>query len=350
MHVLAVTNAWPSPGRPAAGALIAQQIDGLRGAGIDVAILHVERLDRGMRAYAHLEGRCVAAANAHRADVVHVMYGGVMAAQVTSAITDRPAVVSFCGSDLLGEPLERIDRRVLAWGGVLASRRAARRASGIVVKSRNLRDALPPDVDRARVRVIPNGVDLEKFRQLDRAACRSALGWHPHRLHVVFPKTNGAAVKRPALARAALAHLERLGTRAELHELTGVPHEDVPVWLNASDVLLVTSAHEGSPNVVKEALACDLPVVSVDVGDVRERIGDVNGCHLADPDPVALGTKLALVASGPHRVDGRHRVRTLSVDCVSRLLMDLYAEVMERWGEARSRRNSAPGVGVVHGR
>jgi len=57
------------------------------------------------------------------------------------------------------------------------------------------------------------------------------------------------------------------------------------VWLNASNVLLLTSLHEGSPTVVKEALACGLPVVSVDVGDVAERIEGIEGCHLAVATP-----------------------------------------------------------------
>src|SRR5690606_32230798 len=134
MRVLAVTNMWPTPARPATGALVAQQVDGLRRAGVEVDVLHVERLDRGMRSYARLAPLCRAAAE--RADVVHAMYGGILADIVTRAARGRPAIVSFCGSDLLGEPLAPAPRRLLAWAGTLASRRAARRAAGIVVKSR----------------------------------------------------------------------------------------------------------------------------------------------------------------------------------------------------------------------
>ena len=77
----------------------------------------------------------------------------------------------------------------------------------------------------------------------------------------------------------------RLGIDAEMHHLSGVPNDHVPIWLNASDVVLLTSLHEGSPTIIKEALACNRPVVSVDVGDVRERIRGVDGCFLARPDP-----------------------------------------------------------------
>jgi glycosyltransferase involved in cell wall biosynthesis len=326
MRVLAVTNMWPSAHRPATGALVAQQVDGLRRAGIEVAVLHVERLERGMRAYARLGAMCRDAAGA--ADLVHAMYGGVLADVVTRTVRDRPTVVSFCGSDLLGEPLSRPHRRLLAWAGTVASRRAARRAAAVVVKSRNLARALQGAVPAGRIHVIPNGVDLARFRPLDRDACRRALGWRRDVAQVLFPTTNGAAVKRPELARAALARLERAGIRTVLRELTGVPHANVPIWINACDVLLVTSAHEGSPNVVKEALACGVPVVSVDVGDVRERIDRVDGCHIAEATPDALAGTLRLVLAGPRRVDAASQIRLLSLEAVSARLAAVYRTLL----------------------
>jgi glycosyltransferase involved in cell wall biosynthesis len=331
MRVLAVTNVYPTPDRPAAGAFVAQQVEGLRQAGVDVRVLNLARRERGMRAYWRAGRRAIDDAREHRAEAVHVLYGGVMAATVARAGVPAPVIVSFCGSDLLGEPLESADRRVLGWIGIRASHQAALDADAIVVKSVNLRNALPQDVDRRKVRVIPNGVDLQRFRPLDRPTCRSRVGWAPGRLHVLFPATNGAAVKRPELARAALAQLRSDGVDADLHELAGVPHADVPVWLNASDLLLLTSAHEGSPNVVKEALACDVPIVSVDVGDVGERIDGVAGCYLADASASDLARKMAAVASGPRRIDGRPAVAPLSVERVSAELAACYADAIDQW-------------------
>ena len=69
--------------------------------------------------------------------------------------------------------------------------------------------------------------------------------------------------------------------------------------MNAADAVLLTSLHEGSPNAVKEAMACDVPVVAVDVGDVRERIGDADGCYVAAATPEALADKLLLVVGRP---------------------------------------------------
>src|SRR5262249_37900289 len=151
-------------------------------------------------------------------------------------------------------------------------------------------------------RIIPCGVDLERFKPLNQYTCREWLGWDASRFHVLFTSNSGNPVKRPGLAGRAVEALNRLGIHAEMHCLSGVPNNEVPVWLNASDVLLLTSLHEGSPTIIKETLACDRPVVSVDVGDVHERIQRVEGCYLALPNPDDLAAKLYLVHAGPHRV------------------------------------------------
>ncbi len=134
--------------------------------------------------------------------------------------------------------------------------------------------------------------------------------------------------KRLDLAKAAVEAANHSGVRAELHQLRGVPHEEVPTWLNASDVVLLTSLHEGSPNIVKEALACNIPVVSVDVGDVRERIQGIEGCYLAVPEPRDLAAKLQMVHAGSRRVVSRVKMQELSLERVALQLKEFYSEVL----------------------
>jgi glycosyltransferase involved in cell wall biosynthesis len=238
-------------------------------------------------------------------------------------------IVSIFGSDLLGELLSGVARRIMSQYGVLSSRWAAKRAAGIVVKSKNLLAALPRNIDRSRVRIIPNGVDLELFKPLHRDACRKRLGWRTDRFHVLFPANGGDPVKRRDLAVASLEACTHLGVPAEMHELQRVPHDEVPIWLNASDVVLVTSLHEGSPNIVKEALACDIPIVSVDVGDVQERIEQVQGCYLAAPVAGDLAAKLRLVHDGHRRSSGRIHVQELSLKNTALRLKTFYEEILE---------------------
>jgi len=327
LRILVVTNNYPMPQSPASGTYVEQQIRGLEQIGLQVDVVFVDRARKGMRAYFGLGRKIRARAAELRSDIVHVMYGGVMADEVTRNIQDRPTVVSFCGSDLFGEQLSGTLRKLVAQYGVIASRRAAMRATGIVVKSKALFDALPRGLDRARVRIIPNGVDLDRFRPLKREQCRDRLKWGDDSFHVLFPATSGDPCKRPELAQAAVDALSHRGIRVTMHHLRGIPHDEVPLWLNGSDVLLLTSLHEGSPNVVKEALACDLPVVSVDVGDVRERLQGIEGCYVANPVPNDLAACLSLVYRGKRRIAGRAVMQELSLERTAIKLRTLYEEL-----------------------
>lgn len=328
MRILTVTNMYPTSKAPHSGIFVEQQIAGLRKIGLDVDLMIVERVEKGMTSYIGLCRRIRSRIKALQHMLVHVMYGGVMANIVTRAVTDRPTIVTFHGSDLLGEHLSGCLRRVIAGYGVSASWRAARRASRIITVSTALRDALPKDVDRRKVQVIPCGIDLERFKPLDRRACQQTLGWDSDKFHVLFPANGGDPVKRFHLAQAAVDVLNAARIKTQIHQLRGIENRDVPVWLNASDVLLLTSLHEGSPTVVKEALACDLPVVSVDVGDVSERLSRIAGCHLSSSSPEDLAAGLFTVYSGNRRVDGRVKMQALSLESIAVQLKNVYEDLV----------------------
>jgi glycosyltransferase involved in cell wall biosynthesis len=328
MRILAVTNMYPTKTAPHLGIFVKQQIEALKGVGLDVDVMVVERLEKGMACYLGLCRRVQSRIRDWEPDIVHAMYGGVMAGMVTRTVSDRPTIVTFHGSDLLGEHLSGRLRELIAGYGVWASRRAARRASGIVAVSRELRDALPAGVDKTKIRIIPCGIDLEQFKPLDQDTCRKRLDWRDDCFHVLFPTNGGDPLKRLDLARAAVEAVKQSGISVELHQLRGVPHDEVPIWLNASDVLLLTSRHEGSPMTVKEVLACNRPVVSVDVGDVRERIDGIEGCYLASPDASDLAAKLRLVHDGLRRVPGRLKLGELSLESVALRLKQFYEEIL----------------------
>jgi teichuronic acid biosynthesis glycosyltransferase TuaC len=324
MRILAVTNMYPSEGFPGRGVFVHEQIQSLIALGLSVRVLFVDRRREGPSAYYCMGSRLIEVFREFNPDLVHVMYGGVMAERIVRQYHARPTLVTFHGSDLLGERLSGWKRKLISRYGVWCSKRAAKAAEGIVVVARHLLKALPLATLAAKVRVLPCGIDLDRFRPMDPQLCRRQLGWSSSSFHVLFASSNGDPVKRPWLANAAVEETLRRGTPAELHCMTNVPNSMVPVWLNASDALLLTSLHEGSPTVVKEALACDLPVVSVDVGDVAERIETIEGCYLAQPEPADLASKLALVHERRRRLDCRGRLEDLGVQNVARRLRALY--------------------------
>src|SRR6266487_2449948 len=160
MRVLAVTNMIPTPPAPTSGTFVEQQIKGLQEIGVNVETLFVNRIGQGMATYLTLPERVRETVVKYEPDLVHVMYGGVMAAQITRTVKDRSVVVTFHGSDLLGEHLSGRMREFVAGVGVAASRRAARQARAAIVVSRTLLTALPRNVDPLKVWVIPCGIDL----------------------------------------------------------------------------------------------------------------------------------------------------------------------------------------------
>ena len=329
VRVLAVTNMFPAPDFPHEGRFIQQQIEALRRNRLDVEVLLVNRRAKGMSVYSALPGMLWKTVAQFEPDLVHVMYGGIMSQLVAYVVRDRPVVVTFHGSDLLGQPFERPVRRFLSAWGVFASRKAAKRCRGVVAVAEHLLKYLPKNVPRSHVRVIPCGIDLDLFQPIDRGLCRERLGWTHDAFHILFQNT-GDQVKRPQLASAAVERLKGLGVKAAIHHLRDVSYDQVPIWLNASDVLLVTSHHEGSPSIVKEALACNLPIVSVAVGDISQRIERINGCHLSAPNPVDLAAKLQLVHKNPCRIDAVEELESVSVDFCARQLSAFYKEIVGR--------------------
>src|ERR1700730_2857331 len=112
MRVLVVTNMYPTESAPWSGTFIKQQVESLERQGIEVSRLFLDRLRDGPSAYRGLRRRVRRHAAESRPDAVHVMYGGLMAEIVSRALSDVPVIVSFCGSDLLGDSQARLSRRL----------------------------------------------------------------------------------------------------------------------------------------------------------------------------------------------------------------------------------------------
>jgi glycosyltransferase involved in cell wall biosynthesis len=198
----------------------------------------------------------------------------------------------------------------------------------VIVKSEALRAALPRTLGGVGVWTIPNGVDTERFAPRDREEARAQLGWPVDGRDVLFPAAADRPEKQFDLAREAVDELATRVTEVRLRPLEGVAHDDVPTWLCAVDAVVLTSSHEGSPNVVKEALACCTPIVSVDVGDVRERIEGLPGCAVVARDPSALAGALAAALATERSCAGRERIAELALPRVAQQIAGIYADVV----------------------
>lgn len=324
MRVLTVTNMWPRRDRPAFGAFVQSQVQSLEALGVDIA-LHVIAGDRGAAAYALDVPAVRRAVRRFRPDIVHAHYG---LAGWTAQWQPRPLVVSFCGDDLLGTPGPRGGKTLKSQVVVRMSQAVAKRAAAIICKSRNLAAALERPADRARAHVIPNGVNVERFTPGSRDAARRVLGLDPVERLVLFPHAPEQAEQKGfALAEDLMQRVRSAEPAARLLHVTGVPHARMPDYYRAADCLLLTSKSEGSPNVVKEALACALPVVGVDAGDVQDWLLRVPGCRVVErrAEPLA-GAVLEVLRSGT-RVDASGIIAELDERAVARRIRAVYAQV-----------------------
>lgn len=239
-------------------------------------------------------------------DLVHAHYG--LLAPVAIAQRRCPVVLSLWGSDLNGSiaPLSRF---------------GARYSDEVIVMSPAMASDLPVDAH-----VIPDGIDLSTFRPGDRTAARQSVGWTEPGYDVLFPYAKTRSVKNYPRAKRIVDRVdERIDDPVRLRTVSGVDHERMPTYMTAADALLLSSDSEGSPNTVKEAMACNLPVVSTAVGDVPRRLAAVEPSVVAETDS-ALTEGLATVLRKDERSNGREAVSALALE---RTTDDIY-RVYER--------------------
>jgi glycosyltransferase involved in cell wall biosynthesis len=229
------------------------------------------------------------------------------------------------GDDLLGSPL--VDG---GWSKKAAfvthiSRWLCRQMDAAIVKSEGMKKRAAGN----RIFVVPNGVDFSFFRPIPRAQARKALGWDEHRSYILFVNNPQEPKKGYPLAAASIERLRAQGTEAELVIANRLSQTQVVQYINASNVLLLPSIHEGSPNIVKETMACNVPVVATDVGDVAQVVGHTKGCRVCprDPDALAAALKEALLLTGP--TTGRADIAHLECSVVAKQVISVYEQAAQ---------------------
>lgn len=323
MRVLLVTGMYPARDDPMRGIFVRAQVESLAAAGVTFEPLLIHgrssRFDY-LRAIVRVSRRAAQGG----LDLVHA-HGG-LAGFVAVQQRRVPVLITFHGTDLQGVPSPRGGLTPASRLQCALSQIAARRAARVITVS----PALAAQLDRRlpRADVIPMGVDLRLFRPGAAADARARLGLDD-RPRVLFVGRTEAAVKRVRLAQEAVAAVRPDVPDVELMTMNRRPQDQVVDAMNACDCLLLTSSREGSPMVVKEAMACNLPIVSTRVGDVEERFGGMAGHYLVEPSaPAIAGALKQALAFG--RTQGRERVLSLDLPVIARRILCVYQDTCGR--------------------
>lgn len=275
---------------------------------------------------------------AERPDIIHAHYG--LCGLLANLQRMVPAVTTYHGSDINVPSILRISKIAmrLSAHNIFVSARSASLAMG------NGLWAIDEEINRQspianrlkkRSTLLPCGVNLTDDQLLSRSEARKALGLDEHAQIILFAGAFDNAVKDAPLAQAAVAALPAstpytLHLTPILQELRGFSRAEVNCWMCAANALLMTSKTEGSPQVIKEAMACGCPIVSVDVGDVAERTSGVEGCYVVpsrDPRDIAQALLQATAFEG--KTNGREKIieMGLSNEQVASRLVEIYKSV-----------------------
>ncbi|MHB8599230.1 MAG: glycosyltransferase, partial [Ktedonobacteraceae bacterium] len=321
LRVLMVTGIYPTRGKPHSGTFIQSQVDSLIEAGLEVEIIHPKPGPIPYR-YTTAALQVLRKTLREHFDVVHGHYGLWCLAGCLQWKT--PVVASFLGDDLLGTPNGDGTYSKKSGLVVYISQWLCQRVDAVIVKSEGMKQAAHAN----KAFIIPNGVDFSFFHPIPRAEARAALGWHKSRYYVLFGNNPQIPRKNFALAQAAVERLQAKGLDVALVVATGLPQTQVLQYINASNALVLPSLIEGSPNIVKETMACNVPVVATDVGDVADVIGKTAGCAVCLPDPTAFANALEQAILRKEPTTGREDISHLDRTIVAQQVIAVYEQAI----------------------
>ena len=318
VRVLVVTNFMPDASAPQRGRWVRDQVDEVRRRGVEIDIFEFAR---GRNEYLPATRRLRALLRRERFDLVHAHYG--LAGWVARLAGAKPLVVTFHGTDVRHHLVGHLSRR-LAWRLDLVAG-----VSRALFEEEDGRPGLPAVPGSA---VLPCGPDLSRFEAIPRERARRELGLDPDGRYLFFPANPSRPEKRHDRAAEVAA-----ACGAELLSGGSIEPEAMPLWMNAANAVLVTSDYEGFGMAAVEALACEVPVLSTEVGVAPYALRGIDGCLCApfDAEAWAAVARRHLGAADP-RVAGAGRAATLSAGAMAERAIEAYRAVLDGAVPARA--------------
>lgn len=287
---------------------ITEQVDALEKKGVICKYLAVK--GKGFLSYIRQFPKLRKAIREFHPDIIHAHYG--LCGLLANYQHIVPTVTTYHGSDINNPKILRISRKVI------------QRSRFNIFVSQEIVDIAKPNNNFA---IIPCGINLEDYPIIDKVDARRRLDLEAAKKYILFAGAFDNPVKNASLAKAAV----ELVPDAEIHELKGYTRAEVATLLQAVDCMLMTSLSEGSPQVIKEAMACGCPIVSVDVGDVKEIVTNIAGCFIAERNPHDIALKINEALDYGCRTKGRSAISEKGLtnnDVVSKII-EVYTSCLQ---------------------
>jgi glycosyltransferase involved in cell wall biosynthesis len=298
-------------------AFIYEQVEALKAYGVEFDFFFIK--DKGIWGYIKHYKLLIRALGKNRHDLIHAHNG--LSGFIANFQSRVPVVTTYHGSDI-----NLFFLRLVSYFPLLKS------SHNIFVSEGQLKKVL----FKKNISLIPCGVDLNVFHPLATNGSTNSAGF---KKQILFSSSFSISIKNYPLA---LAALKRVGSEdLELTELKDKSRDEVCNLLNRSELLLLTSFSEGSPMVIKEAMACNCPIVTTGVGDVKWVLGNTEGCYITsfDPQDIAEKIKLAIEFRKKHHyTNGRQRIIELGLDSetIAGKVIEVYRKVLRGRGRGVS--------------
>jgi glycosyltransferase involved in cell wall biosynthesis/thymidylate kinase len=327
MKVLMLTNMYPHKDDPVSGIFVKEQVDSLRALGVDIDILFIN----GIKSRAnYFRGIFEFLRKIHQNQYSLIHAHHTYCALIGKLQNRIPLLLTFHEGEInkgIGI-VERI-RNYGIWKIPIFSQRLKRWTGKQADKIISVFPEGGPLLGREDAFVIPCGIDLHLFKPIPLKGAKRKLNLPLNEKILLFSADPSRKEKRYDIARDAYQIVKKKIPSLRLVPLSGIQRNHLPLYMNSADLMILTSDFEASPMVIKEAMAVNLPILSVDVGDVAELIKNTKGCFISPRNPESLALKIEeIIANGFPRTNGREKILHLDNEKIARKIYSVYKEMV----------------------